>query len=150
MPLLSRRVVLAGCLCRVVLLPALAIGQTVSGGLSGTVVDQTHQVIQGATVTLVNEQTAETRLTRSNETGAFVFSAVRPGTYTVRVELSGFTPFERRNTVVPARLRPVTSRRMRSSFTALPNSGPRCRVGLMKRVASLRAKGISATSAPER
>jgi hypothetical protein len=31
-----------------------------------------------------------------------VFSAVRPGTYTVRVELSGFITVERRNTIVPA------------------------------------------------
>jgi hypothetical protein len=85
-----------------VLVPRLAAAQSVSGGVSGSVVDQTRQVIQGATVTLVNEQTGDTRVTISNETGVFVFSAVRPGTYTVRVELSGFTTVERRNTVVPA------------------------------------------------
>jgi hypothetical protein len=53
-------------------------------------------------VTLVNEQTADTRATSSNDTGAFVFSAVQPGTYTVRVELAGFATFELRHIVVPA------------------------------------------------
>jgi hypothetical protein len=101
MPVLNRVMVFALLWCAV-LLAAPVAAQSVSGGVSGTVVDQTRQVIQGATVTLVNEQTGDTRVTVSNETGVFVFSAVRPGTYTVRVELSGFTPFERRNTVVPA------------------------------------------------
>jgi hypothetical protein len=59
-------------------------------------------VLPGATVTLVNELTGDSRIGTTNETGAFVFSAVQPGTYTVRVELGGFAPFERRNTVVPA------------------------------------------------
>ena len=97
----SGRVVLA-VVALAALVPPPAAAQTVSGGVSGSVVDQTRQVIQGATVTLVNEQTGDTRVTTSNETGVFVFSAVRPGTYTVRIELSGFTTVERRNTVVPA------------------------------------------------
>jgi hypothetical protein len=96
-----RRVLVTIVAC-VSLGPAAAAAQSVSGSVSGTIVDQTRQIIQGATVTLVNEQTGDTRVTVANETGAFVFSAVRPGTYTVRVELSGFTTFERRNTVVPA------------------------------------------------
>jgi hypothetical protein len=79
-----------------------ASGQSVSGSISGAVVDQTRQVLQGATVTLVNELTGDRRVSVTNETGAFVFSAVQPGTYTVRVELSGFSPFERIHTVLPA------------------------------------------------
>jgi len=96
------RRVLSALVANLVLAAAPAAAQTVSGGVSGTVVDQSRQVIQGATVTLVNEQTGDNRVTVTNETGAFVFSAVRPGPYTVRVELSGFTTYERRNTVVPA------------------------------------------------
>src|SRR6266849_262304 len=70
--------------------------------LAGTVVDQTRQLVPGASVTLVNEQTGDSRATTSNETGVFVFSAVQPGAYTVRVELAGFATYELRNTVVPA------------------------------------------------
>lgn len=101
MPARLRRVAFA-LVVLVLVLPALAAAQTVSGGVTGTIVDQTRQVIQGATVTLVNEETGEARAGVSNETGAFVFTAVRPGTYTIRIELSGFTTVERRNTVVPA------------------------------------------------
>ena len=91
----------------VVLAAALAsnaaplFAQAVSGSISGTVVDQTRQVLPGATLTLVDEETGGTRTTTSNEIGAFVFSAVRPGTYTIRIELAGFSPVERRHTVVP-------------------------------------------------
>ena len=62
-----------------------AAAQSVSGGVAGTIIDQTRQVVPGATVTLVNEQTGDSRATTSGDTGAFVFSAVQPGTYTVRV-----------------------------------------------------------------
>ena len=82
-------------------LPAAARAQSVSGSVAGTVVDQTRQLVPGATVTLVNERTGDARVTATNETGAFVFSAVQPGTYTVRVELAGFATFELRGTVVP-------------------------------------------------
>jgi hypothetical protein len=96
--------------CRLLVLTLLALAssaailaaQSVSGSVSGTVVDQTRQVLPGATVALRNEQTGDSRATQTNEVGAFVFPAVQPGVYTVRVELSGFAPFERTHTVVPA------------------------------------------------
>ena len=68
-----------------------ARGHSVSGSIAGTVVDQTRQVLPGATVTLVNEETADRRVTTSSDIGAFVFPAVKPGTYTIRIELTGFT-----------------------------------------------------------
>src|SRR2546425_6100168 len=82
--------------------PPAALAQSVSASVAGTVVDQTRQVIPGANVTLISELTSDMRATTTNEAGVFVFSALRPGTYTVRVELTGFTTFERKNTVVPA------------------------------------------------
>ncbi|OLB61956.1 MAG: hypothetical protein AUI11_07450 [Acidobacteria bacterium 13_2_20CM_2_66_4] len=81
---------------------AVLFAQSVSGSVSGTVVDQTRQVLPGATVTLLNEQTGDSRAIQPSDVGAFVFPAVQPGVYTVRIELSGFSPFERKNTVVPA------------------------------------------------
>jgi carboxypeptidase family protein/TonB-dependent receptor-like protein len=102
MAVLKRRVVVAVLVALVTGVPVDAAAQSVSGSITGTVVDQTRQLVPGATVTLVNEQTADVRATSSNETGAFVFSAVQPGTYTVRVELTGFASFELRHIVVPA------------------------------------------------
>jgi Carboxypeptidase regulatory-like domain/TonB-dependent Receptor Plug Domain len=100
MLVLLRRAVATALLALAVTAPAAA--QSVSGSVAGTIVDQTRQVVPGATVTLINEQTGDSRATTSGETGAFVFSAVQPGTYTLRVELSGFATYELRNTVVPA------------------------------------------------
>ena len=75
---------------------AVLFAQSVSGSVSGTVVDQTRQVLPGATVTLLNEQTGDSRAIQTSDVGAFVFPAVQPGVYTVRIELSGFSPFERK------------------------------------------------------
>jgi len=79
-----------------------AAAQSVSGSISGVVVDQTGQVMPGATVTLIDEQTGTTRTVPTNETGAFVFAAVQPGRYTVRIEMSGFSTVERKNLTLPA------------------------------------------------
>lgn len=77
--------------------------QSVSGSISGLVLDQSGQVVPGAAVSLIDEQTGATRTTESNQSGAFTFSAVQPARYTVRIELSGFSPFERKNIVLPRR-----------------------------------------------
>src|SRR5262245_50301511 len=76
--------------------------QTVTGSIAGSVHDPTDQSVLGASVTLTSDATGETRTIVTSEDGAFVFAAVRPGAYTIRVEISGFSPLERRNTVLPA------------------------------------------------
>ena len=73
-----------------------------TGTISGTVIDNTSQVVPGATVTLTNESTASARTTVSGERGEFAFRAVDAGSYTVRVELAGFRTTERRNNVLSA------------------------------------------------
>jgi hypothetical protein len=88
-----------------VLLMMLAVNasaQTTTGSMSGTVVDAQDQVVPGADVILTSEQTQEVRRTVTNEVGLFAFPALQPGPYTVRVELSGFRPFERRSNIVLA------------------------------------------------
>ena len=95
-----------GCACvtalALVVVPGPAAAQSVSGSISGTVVDQSHQVIPGATVTLTDEQTGGARTTITTDTGAFVFSAVQPARYTLRIDMQGFRPVERKNIVLPA------------------------------------------------
>jgi protocatechuate 3,4-dioxygenase beta subunit len=63
---------------------ALAGAQDVTGTVSGTVVDDTKQVLPGATVTLVNEQTRSSRTAPTDSRGEFRFVSVYPGHYTVR------------------------------------------------------------------
>src|SRR5262249_31042016 len=60
------------------------------------------QVVPGATVTLASDAKGDVRTQTSDARGVFAFRAVTPGSYTVKVALSGFRAFERRNNVVNA------------------------------------------------
>ena len=64
----------------------------VAGRLSGSVVDQTGASIPGATVNIFVPGGKEPVLSgTTNEAGLFSFSAVRPETYDIGVESTGFT-----------------------------------------------------------
>lgn len=63
---------------------------TGSATLRGTVKDPQGAVVAGATVTLVNERTKDERRTKSSEDGNYTFTALSPGTYTLKAELQGF------------------------------------------------------------
>lgn len=78
-----------------VLFAAQALSQTVTGTITGAVTDPSGQFIPGATLSLTNERTGETRTATTNETGAFTLPAIPPGAYSVRVEATGFKAFQR-------------------------------------------------------
>lgn len=70
-----------------------ATGQTVSasaGAVNGTVSDSTKAVLPGVTVTLTGPAIMGTPTTTTTEGGAYRFSPVPPGEYTLKFELSGF------------------------------------------------------------
>ncbi|MFN0109447.1 MAG: carboxypeptidase regulatory-like domain-containing protein [Blastocatellia bacterium] len=79
-----------------------ASAQTVTGTVSGTVMDSTNNAIAGATVTLINERTKDSRTAQTNNSGDFQFAAVLPGAYTVKVEQKGFSVLERRGNLLTA------------------------------------------------
>ena len=62
----------------------------------GTVQDPSGGVLPGATVTMVNAGTKATQTAVADERGQFLFGALFPGTYDVRVELSGFKTYEQK------------------------------------------------------
>src|SRR6059058_5336557 len=74
--------------------------QTPSGEISGTVVDSSGLPVPGVTVTLTNQATNVARVVQTNEVGLYVISAIPPGTYDLKGELSGFRTVERTNIVV--------------------------------------------------
>ncbi len=73
-----------------------------TGTISGTVVDASGQVVPGASITLTHEGTSTTRAMTSDERGEFAFRALTAGSYTVKVELTGFRSIEQRNNVLNA------------------------------------------------
>ena len=75
------------------LLASLSAAQTVTGTIMGLVVDPSGNVIVGATVTLLNENTGAARTMPTTSTGAFAFPALPPGEYSVKVESTGFKTF---------------------------------------------------------
>lgn len=69
----------------------LSFAQTTgSATLRGVVKDPKGAVVPSATVTLTNESTKDERTATTNDEGGFVFSALTPGTYSVKVEGQGF------------------------------------------------------------
>jgi hypothetical protein len=73
-----------------------AFAQSVgSATLRGTVKDPQGAVVSGATVTLTDERTKDERKAITNDEGSYVFSAVTPDTYTLKVEAQGFKTTER-------------------------------------------------------
>ncbi|NOT63080.1 MAG: TonB-dependent receptor plug domain-containing protein, partial [Acidobacteria bacterium] len=79
-----------------------ALAQTVTGTLSGLVLDASDNAIAGATVTVVSAKTGTTRTVTTNESGGFSIPALQPDIYTVRVEMKGFRVIERQNNVLSA------------------------------------------------
>ena len=77
-----------------------AMAQTGSSSVTGTVADTTNRVVPGSSVTLINEASGDQRSDTTNQTGDFVFAGVNPGTYTVKVQTTGFRTLERRGNVV--------------------------------------------------
>src|SRR4051794_17833399 len=80
----------------------VAAAQSITGSISGTVTDSTGGVIPDATVTIIHEQTGDSRNVTTNDEGRFSFSAIQPGIYTVKVEQKGFQTLKRTNTTLSA------------------------------------------------
>jgi Carboxypeptidase regulatory-like domain/TonB dependent receptor len=79
---------------------ASTYAQTATGEVSGTVTDQTGAAIPQASVTLSSENTSVNRTAVSNQDGRFIFTNVLTGSYSVRVQASGFKETEQTNVTV--------------------------------------------------
>lgn len=63
---------------------------TASGALSGTVVDKNGGLIKGATVTVTNKATGQTRTATTEESGEYKIDFLAPGRYDIKATASGF------------------------------------------------------------
>src|SRR5436190_14228048 len=72
------------------LLSAPALSQSTNATVSGTIADSTGALIPGVSVTATNTATGVVTTALSNESGAYNFPSLLPGTYKVSAELPGF------------------------------------------------------------
>ncbi len=74
--------------------------QSATATLSGTVRDQNGLLISGANVAVISTSQGFQRTTATNDEGSFLVQSLPPGSYTVKVEHTGFAPAEVRNVVL--------------------------------------------------
>lgn len=74
--------------------------QVLYGSLVGTVTDSSGLAVPGASVTITQAETNQSREATTNATGAYIFPNLAAGTYQVDVALTGFQSFRARDIVV--------------------------------------------------
>lgn len=98
---MSRRVPTPGILCWLLLFLFISISRTAhgqattTGNLSGTVTDPSGAVVPNATLIIRNPAVGASLTQHSNSQGAYAFSDLQVGTYTLTISAQGFS-----NTVI--------------------------------------------------
>ncbi len=77
-------------------------GQSITGSVSGTVVDTSGGVIPGAAVIITGDKKGDTRSANTNAEGRFTFASLQPGSYSLKIERQGFQTLEQKNVVLSA------------------------------------------------
>src|SRR5689334_13148800 len=72
----------------------LAYSQGETGQISGTVYDPSGAVVPNAKITVKSVATGAERQTTSSGAGTYTVTNLQPGTYTVKVEATGFAAFQ--------------------------------------------------------
>ncbi|HLZ13510.1 MAG TPA: TonB-dependent receptor [Candidatus Acidoferrum sp.] len=104
---------IVGLLCAPLLLRAQA---TYTAQLTGTVTDSSSGVVVGAKVTLTDEATNIASVTNVDDRGVYVFTGLRPASYSIRVEADKFAAVERKGLVL------AVSQRATLDITLVPGS----------------------------
>ena len=86
----QRIVVIVAVLIALTGLPRSAVAQAVYGSIAGTVTDPSGGALPGVSVTITSVERKTTDTVVTNETGHYVKERLLPGTYEVKIELSGF------------------------------------------------------------
>jgi hypothetical protein len=93
------RVIASFLFLLLVLLPA-ANAQTITGQITGRLVDQGGAVIIGAKIQLTNDLTKQVREFTTDSNGNFVFTNVVPGDYSLKIVQPGFKTYEQKGITV--------------------------------------------------
>jgi hypothetical protein len=98
---MSRKVAFSPWLLLVVMFvfAIAAFGQN-TASIKGTVTDSSGAAVAGAKVTVKNVDLGITRTTQTNSEGDYEVPALKPGTYSVGIEMQGFQPLQAKNVVL--------------------------------------------------
>ncbi len=86
---------------------ATASAQTTTGTITGRVVDDQNLSVPGVTITVASPALQGVQTAITSENGDYIVPLLPPGTYTVKVELSGFQTQERTVTVAATQTLPL-------------------------------------------
>ena len=87
---MTKKLVCAAATLLCLLLAVNGFGQSINASVGGTVADPSKALIPGVTITATNTGTGIANTTVTNESGAYNFPALQPGTYKLSAELPGF------------------------------------------------------------
>jgi outer membrane receptor protein involved in Fe transport len=91
---MSKFVKLAFVLSFIFGMSTIAFGQsTVSGAIGGVVVNPNKEVVPNASVTVRNTETNKEDTATTDDQGRFKVAGLQPGTYSVTINGSGFSPY---------------------------------------------------------
>jgi hypothetical protein len=93
---------LAQSICVLTLFTACLVGQTVSSSLVGTVADPANAAVPNAPITLTDKDTGAVRSAVTDNSGAFRFLDLFPGTYSLSLRAPGFKSFTEASITVEA------------------------------------------------
>jgi hypothetical protein len=89
-----RSILLTILLVASLMAPAAFAQSLISGDIAGTVTDPSHAVIANATVELKSLDEGSAQSSKTNGSGYYKFSLLKPGKYTVTVRETGFSTVE--------------------------------------------------------
>lgn len=102
---MGRLKVFTGIIIGLLALLPTASAQSVTGQVSGTVVDPAGAVVPGASVELTHDLSQTTHRFTTESNGSFVFTGLVPGTYSLHVTQAGFKAADQRGITVAAQER---------------------------------------------
>lgn len=97
-----RTAVMVAAATLIAVAPRVVHAQTTSASVSGSIADSQGGMLPGVSVTLTSKTQGNTLSTTTDDQGRFVFTIVRPDTYTLQATMQGFKTLERSNLVVNA------------------------------------------------
>ena len=86
-------------------IPLSLHAQSVTGQVSGTVLDASGGAVAGAEVKLTHTQSQQVRSFTTDSNGSFNFTNIVPGVYNANVTMAGFKTYEQKNIIVAAQER---------------------------------------------